>query len=142
MRSHVFVVRDGEILVLQQASGRGWWEQPGGDLEGDEDGAAAAVRETFEETGLQIADPELLRTWSYRNADGDAVQCFAYVAEAPDGDVRLSDEHSTYAWMGVPEYADRYCNERFDEAAPQYASFLAGMRENCALFSEWQRART
>ena len=103
VRSHVFIVRDGKILVLQQAHGWRWWEQPGGGIESGETAQSAAVRETFEETGLRVDAPELLRTWSYRNTRGDEIQCYAFVADAPAGDVQLSEEHSAYAYMTIDE---------------------------------------
>ena len=141
-RSHVFVARDGLILALRQASGLGWWELPGGQMERGEDPLAAAVRETQEETGLRIAAPDLLRTWSHRNGRGVEVLGHAYAAHAPPGEVTLSHEHVEYAWMSVEEYEDRYCGEAIDVAAPRYAEFLAGMRENCRLFSAWLKARS
>jgi 8-oxo-dGTP pyrophosphatase MutT (NUDIX family) len=142
-RSHVFVVRDGLILALQQAGSWRWWEFPGGDVEPGEDPAAAAVRETYEETGLRIAAPALLRTWSYRDRRDDEVRSHAYAALAPDGDVHLSAEHTAFAWMTVDEYEERYCGAKLAPAAPPFArKFFAGMRENCALFRAWlARAR-
>jgi len=139
-RSHVFVVRDGEILVLGGGGAR-WWELPGGDLEDGEDGRDAAIRETFEETGLSIEAPELLRAWGYHNRRGEAVACYAYAVDAPAGDIRLSTEHSAYAWMSVDEYAEWYCDERIAEAAPQYVEFFREMRTNCGLFREWLHVR-
>lgn len=141
-RAHVFVVRDGLILALRQTGGWRWWELPGGELERDERAIAAAVRETFEETGLRIETPELLRTWSYRHVRGDEVACHAYVAEAMPGDVVVSEEHSDFAWMGVAEYVERYCSEHAGEMAPHYADFFAGVRRNCELLREWLLGRT
>jgi ADP-ribose pyrophosphatase YjhB (NUDIX family) len=136
-RAHVFVVRDGLILALHQSGPPRWWETPGGDAELGEDAVQAVIRETREETGLTIVSPDLLRTWSYRSARGNDVDAHAYAAFAPDGDVRLSREHRGYVWMSVEEYAERYCSEAIGRAAPQYAAFLAEMRENCRLLQEW-----
>lgn len=134
-RSHAFIVRDGKILVLQNAGGSRWWGQPGGDIEADESAAETVTRETREETGLRITNPELLRTWQYHDRRGDIVACHSYAAYAPPGDVILSEEHSAYAWMSVDEYAARYCGDRVAAVVPPWAQlFLAEMRENCALF--------
>ena len=142
VRSHVFVVRDGRILALQQAQGWRWWELPGGGLEIGEDAAQAAVRETLEEAGLSIDAPELLRAWSYRNSRDCEVPCYAYAASALSGDVRLSDEHSAYEWMTIDAYVERSCAELITAASPPFARlFLAGIRENCFLFREWLRIR-
>jgi 8-oxo-dGTP pyrophosphatase MutT (NUDIX family) len=141
-RAHVFVYRGDTILVLQQASGT-WWEQPGGDLLPDEEAEAAAVRETLEETGLTIQSPVLLREWAYRNRRDDEVRCFAYAAEAPSGEVVLSEEHAAFEWMAADAYAERYCNESVAALAPAWArAFLAEMRTNCALFEQWRRRRS
>jgi 8-oxo-dGTP diphosphatase len=137
VRAHAFVVRDGLILVLHQAGPPRWWELPGGDAEPGEDAAETVVRETREETGLTIVWPDLLRVWSYRGGRGADVEAHAYAAFAPEGAVTLSREHRGYDWMSVEEYAERYCSEAIGKAAPQYASFLAEMRENCRLLQDW-----
>ena len=98
-------------------------------------------RETFEETGLHINAPELLREWSYINTSGREIACYAYAAESPAGEVRLSHEHTAYAWMTVDEYEDRYCSRQIDAVAPQFTSFMTGMRENCRAFREWAMRR-
>jgi 8-oxo-dGTP pyrophosphatase MutT (NUDIX family) len=139
-RAHVFVMRDDLLLVLQQAGGA-WWEQPGGALEPGEDPVAAAIRETFEETGLRIESPDLLREWAYRGVSGTPARSYMYVAESGHGDVRLSPEHTDFAWMHVDDYAHRWCGEHLDALAPTRADFLAGMRENLALLRDWLRSQ-
>lgn len=139
--SHVFVTREGKILALQQAQGLRWWELPGGEVEHDEPPAAAAVRETLEETGLRIGQPELLRRWSYCNSHGLIVDCYAYVAETMSSAVRLSDEHDAYEWMTVQDYAARFCTDLFGGGVPWIAAFLAEMRQNCAIFAGWHRRK-
>ncbi len=53
------VVHDaaGRLLLVRRGRepGRGLWSLPGGRCEPGEDAAAAAVRETYEETGLTVA---------------------------------------------------------------------------------------
>jgi 8-oxo-dGTP pyrophosphatase MutT (NUDIX family) len=140
-RAHVFVMREDTMLVLQQAGGLRWWEQPGGELVDGESPADASIRETLEETGLRLDRVDLLRQWSYRNKRGEDVACFAYVALAPPGAVRLSDEHTAHAWISIADYAERYCGERVTQHAPQYADFLLGMRENCRLLGRRLESR-
>lgn len=48
------VVKDGEILLIQRADFK-LWALPGGRVEAGESVAQAAIREVYEETGLQIA---------------------------------------------------------------------------------------
>lgn len=56
------VTDDGRIVLLRRGiePGLGAWAQPGGFLEVDETVAEAAVRETFEETGLQVRPGEIV----------------------------------------------------------------------------------
>ncbi len=50
------VFRDGQVLLVKRASepNRGLWSLPGGALEISETVEAGAVRETFEETGVNV----------------------------------------------------------------------------------------
>jgi 8-oxo-dGTP pyrophosphatase MutT (NUDIX family) len=140
-RAHVFVMRGGLMLALRQANGAHWWEQPGGTIEPGEDPAAAAIRETYEETGLRIEPPSLLREWSYNGRSGRAARAWMFVARSHAGDVRLSPEHSAFAWMDVDDYADRHCGPHLDARTPALAGFLAGMRINLTLLRDWQRSQ-
>lgn len=48
------VIKDGEILLIQRADFK-VWVLPGGLVEAGESAAQAAIREVYEETGLQVA---------------------------------------------------------------------------------------
>lgn len=91
----VWLFRHSQVLMLQRPDGA--WAPPGGMVELDETPLQAAVRETFEETGLQIpADPEALHdyVWAARR-----LHVHQFIALAPDGDVSISDEHRDYRWI-------------------------------------------
>ena len=100
-RAHIFLLRERKLLVLEQAGGWHWRETPGGEIEHDETPADAAVRETFEETGLRVAAPQLLRMWTVQDHHGRVVRAHQFIAEAPCGAVVLSDEHRSFLWMAV-----------------------------------------
>jgi 8-oxo-dGTP diphosphatase len=140
-RAHVFVMRGDLMLVLQQAGGTRWWEQPGGTVEPGEDPRDAAIRETLEETGLRIEAPSLLREWSYYGRSGRAARSYMFVARSPSGDVRISPEHAEFGWLHADDYEKRYCGTHLDAIAPDRADFLAGMRENLALLRDWLRSQ-
>lgn len=61
---HTVIANDkGEILILQRTKNNkafpDYWDMPGGTLKDGEDPAQGAIRETKEETGLDISDPKL-----------------------------------------------------------------------------------
>jgi 8-oxo-dGTP diphosphatase len=56
------ITHDGRLILLRRGiePGRGAWAQPGGFLEVDESVDEAAVRETREETGLEVQPGEIV----------------------------------------------------------------------------------
>ncbi|MGC4885682.1 NUDIX hydrolase [Micromonospora sp. DT227] len=54
MTASAIVLDDDDRVLLVRHLKSGLWLYPGGHLEGDEEPAAAAVRETVEETGLAV----------------------------------------------------------------------------------------
>lgn len=95
----VHIFDDAGRLLLVRIRDDGTWSTPGGAIEPDESPADAAVRETFEETGLRVRPTEI--AGAYGGADcvvhypnGDEVQ-YVIIAVAceiiggtqnPDGD--------------------------------------------------------
>ena len=55
---------DGAVLLIRRTD-NGNWALPGGAIEMNESVADAAVRETFEETGMQVEVTGLLGVYSY-----------------------------------------------------------------------------
>jgi ADP-ribose pyrophosphatase YjhB (NUDIX family) len=85
------VMADGRIVLLRRGiePGRGLWAQPGGFLEVDETVSEAAIRETFEETGLVIHPGEIVGLYSRLEA---AVVVIAFEARVVAGEFRLNPE--------------------------------------------------
>jgi ADP-ribose pyrophosphatase YjhB (NUDIX family) len=85
------VTDEGRLVLLRRGiePGRGLWAQPGGFLEVDETVSEAAIRETFEETGLVIQPGDIVGLYSRLEA---AVVVIAFEAHVVAGDARLSDE--------------------------------------------------
>ncbi len=63
------IIKDGKVFATQRGYGqwRGWWEFPGGKIEGGERPQEALVREIREELDAEIEVGDLLETveWDY-----------------------------------------------------------------------------
>jgi 8-oxo-dGTP pyrophosphatase MutT (NUDIX family) len=76
---------DSRVLMINEAidAGQAYWLTPGGGIEPGETPQQAAMRETYEETGLVIWIPadavevhRERRTWSYRGTNYDQINYF------------------------------------------------------------------
>jgi ADP-ribose pyrophosphatase YjhB (NUDIX family) len=85
------VTDEGRVVLLRRGidPGRGLWAQPGGFLEVDETVSEAAIRETFEETGLVVQPGEIIGLYSRLEA---AVVVIVFEARVVAGDFRTNPE--------------------------------------------------
>jgi 8-oxo-dGTP diphosphatase len=85
------ITESGEVILLRRGiePAYGSWAQPGGFLEVDETVNQAAIRETFEETGLLIEPGEIVGLYSRLEA---AVVVIAFEARITGGAPRTSVE--------------------------------------------------
>jgi len=107
------VVNDaGEILVIRRTD-NGNWALPGGAIEMTESVADAAVRETFEETGVQVEVTGLLGIYSdpghvIRFTSNDEVRrefSVVLTARPVGGEPTPSSESSEVRWVAPAELA-------------------------------------
>lgn len=100
---------EGRLLLIQQAIGRpeeGLWGVPAGKLEIGETPEAAAKRELFEETGIQIQKPsqiQYLRTLYIRKPDLDYVYYVFKIQLDKKPLIHLSFEHENYQWASAKD---------------------------------------
>lgn len=89
----------------------GDWAWAKGKLEPGEEWPAAAVRETFEETGFHVRLGRTLPTSEYavpdQNGQPTTKQCRYWAAEVVGGDGTLVNEIDEVAWLDVPAAAAR-----------------------------------
>lgn len=105
--SYAIVIHDGKILLSDQ---HGKYVLPGGGADFGEMMDIAAVRETFEETGIRVANPRLLAVKSNLfimpgvNEPVQSIQIF-YACDFVSGELSNSglDEHEK-TWSGMPEW--------------------------------------
>lgn len=94
-RVRVMVVNErGEVLLVRSWFGHQRWSLPGGGIRRGEKPKAAALRETFEETGVSIDDRRCKSLGEFENGDSNApfvVDCF--VAEVPKQPAHIAARH-------------------------------------------------
>jgi len=85
------VTDTGELVLLRRAiePAYGTWAQPGGFLEADETAIQGAVRETLEETGLDVVPTSIVGLYSQPSS---AVVVVAYEAIIVGGEAQPTDE--------------------------------------------------
>ena len=87
----VIYTPNGEILLLKRVDGEKNWDLPGGHLQKGENHEEGAVRETKEETGLDIEGLTHLN-------DHEHIKFFK--CEAPNNDISLqTEEHEDFKWV-------------------------------------------
>lgn len=77
---------------------------PGGHVEHCESFTEAAVRETFEETGLTIQNPKLCGVKQFQTKDNARYVVFFYVADQFTGTLRASEEGEVF-WVDRKDLA-------------------------------------
>lgn len=86
---------DGRLALIQRGiePKKGAWSFPCGFMEIDETTEAAAIRETREETGLDVRLSGLLGTYSYTDSFyGGAIVVIVYRAVVTGGSLRADDD--------------------------------------------------
>jgi 8-oxo-dGTP diphosphatase len=97
------IVKDKSFLVIKRATQdeigkEGSWTLPGGRVEAYEDPNKSVLREVKEETGLNVKLIKPILVWSIRKDDVWRI-VIHYLCEYKKGKVKLSKEHSDFAWI-------------------------------------------
>lgn len=100
----------GKILVLKRSAKDdhkpGVWETPGGGIDQEQAPQEALMREILEETGLSVRVKEPFHVFTFRKDTGEFKVGITFVCDLTAGEVKLSHEHSEYAWIAPKEFAD------------------------------------
>ncbi|WP_404870985.1 NUDIX domain-containing protein (plasmid) [Kitasatospora griseola] len=96
---------DGRVLLIERGHPpfQGLLALPGGHVDAGETGLAAAVRELYEETGVQVAPADLAFIGVYDEPDRDPRGRYvgvAYLARVPaHTEARAGDDAATVQWV-------------------------------------------
>ena len=107
------ITEAGELVLIRRGiePGKGWWAQPGGFLEVDGPVRTAAIRETWEETGLLVEPGEIIGLYTRLEA---AVVTIAFEARIVGGLATPTREATEYAGVrsgGDPVVRDRLLDD-------------------------------
>ena len=103
------VLDDSGRVLQRRADAHGTWGLPGGAMELGETLEEAAVRETREETGLDVRPDELLGVYTgplHTYANGDVVQAVVVVLTAQQFGGRLTIDGSETVGLGWFDFED------------------------------------
>ena len=91
-------LEEGRILLTRRAihPAHGKWTYPGGYVDWGEPVPAAAIRETYEETGLTVELGGLVGVYSYPSAP---VVIVVYEARVTGGTLRVCHENDRVEWV-------------------------------------------
>jgi 8-oxo-dGTP pyrophosphatase MutT (NUDIX family) len=106
----VVVVDDAGRVLLQRRTDNGMWALPGGKMELGESLAECGIRETLEETGLDIEITGIVGTYTnpahvFAYDDGEVRQEFSIclLGRPTGGQLQTSDESHEVAWFTPAE---------------------------------------
>ena len=112
VRKAVLVNDEDKILILKSSDlnvkHAGEWDLPGGHIHEGEGDIEGLKREVKEETGLDIASPEMVLD------DGRKKY---YKSREYSGTIEISDEHTEYRWVTIEELDSYTIGANFVEAA-------------------------
>lgn len=102
------IIRDGAVLVLEDAANPGKWLLPGGRIDKGEERETALRRELKEEIGCTDFEVKGVADFdAWYNSSGIPKAAVVYLATLAHYDIRLSPEHLQYQWV-LPEDLHTY----------------------------------
>ena len=131
------------LLVEERVDGHVVLNQPAGHLDPGESLAAAAARETLEETGYTFAPTHLVGIYHWQNEGGATFVRFAFCGthRAPKGPVRLDDGIIGPVWLSRTQMLAREGDLRSPMVLRGVDDYLAGRRHSLDLvpYLPWER---
>jgi 8-oxo-dGTP diphosphatase len=121
--------QNGSVLVLKRSerskSNPGKWEIPGGKPDKGESFEECLRREVREETGFEITIHQSIGT-ADQEVSGYHVVHVIMVASIRSGGLAISDEHTEFRWVKVPELCDLDRADWFEQVYECYLKIPDG----------------
>ncbi|KAK1442693.1 nucleoside triphosphate pyrophosphohydrolase like protein [Babesia gibsoni] len=107
--------KEAKYLLLKASNKPYHWTPPKGRLDPGENYVETAYRETWEECGVPkdlIQMDDTYKEVLHYTAHGKAKECVYYLGKLmkPDAAIKLSHEHTEYAWVPVSKIGE-YCDK-------------------------------
>jgi 8-oxo-dGTP diphosphatase len=102
------ITRGALILACRRANHKslaGFWEFPGGKVEGDESDHQALARELKEELGVEVVIGEFICKTS-SDTSGIEIEMFTYFCELTSPPPTSSSDHDKLVWVSRENLAD------------------------------------
>lgn len=103
----IIVINDKFLLLKRSPKEKffpGLWDFPGGKLKPGEDPVWGVIRETFEETALNIEPGEIVADFSFTN--GELIHARVFSVKEFTGEVIISRDHTDFKWLTEEEMKD------------------------------------
>ncbi|MDD5145584.1 MAG: NUDIX hydrolase [Candidatus Pacebacteria bacterium] len=104
----IIVNENGSFLAIRRSKTDParplFWDLPGGGLDFSEDAKQGIIRETKEETGLDVENFKVKDVISRLNDRGEFWITIFYVGKTTASKVILSYEHDDYKWTAADEF--------------------------------------
>lgn len=110
------VVNDKNEILLQQRADNGLWGIPGGGIEPSEEPAQAAVREVYEETGLEVEAVKLVGVFGgeqqqveFANGDTLVYVSITFECHVIGGEIKPDpDETKDVCWVAIDDLPENF----------------------------------
>ena len=126
----VILENDGKILLVKRKyePKSGHWSLPAGFIEYEEDARETAVRETKEETGLDIKIKELLNVYGSCDDPRSRVVLVIYVASLLGGNIKPGDDAMDAKYFSVEKLPANIAFSSHRSAIEHYLNLKRGKK--------------
>lgn len=110
------IMMDDKFLAMySMANGKKLWDLPGGRMEFGENAEETLAREIAEELSIKVKPIKLVDTWNYMRNENFQVTGIIYYCEITSGEIKISDEHDGYEWIGINDIGEVFTSDIFEE---------------------------